>query len=62
MTTPSAMWPPTPRQSAKMIHSRIIVTIGHASWKVTGEVGTGSLIEDESVTPPASWLTQCPLL
>jgi hypothetical protein len=45
-----------------MIHSRIIVTIGHASWKVTGEVGTGSLIEDESVTPPASWLTQCPLL
>jgi hypothetical protein len=23
--TPSAMWPPTPRHSANMIHSRIII-------------------------------------
>jgi hypothetical protein len=38
------------------------VTISHASWKATGEAATVSPIEDRSVTPPVSWLTQCPLL
>jgi len=36
------MWPPTPRQSAKMIHSCIIVTTGHASGEAIGEAGSGS--------------------
>ena len=46
-----------------MIHSRIIFTIGQASWEATGEVGPVCAIEEgESVTLPAFWLTQCRLL
>ena len=40
----------------------IIVTIGHTSWEAAGEASTASPIEDGSVTPLASWLTQCQLL
>ena len=46
----------------KIIHSRIIVTISHASWEAAGEACPVSPIEDRSVTPQTSWLTQCPLL